>query len=55
MTEATKDSHSFNALEEKESKSADRAWVKPTIEKLSLKQALSTKNAFAGDTTTSGS
>ena len=36
-----KDSHGFNQVVEENDKSADRAWVKPTLERLSLKQALS--------------
>jgi hypothetical protein len=40
-TMEAKDSHGFNQVVEENDKSADRAWVKPTLERLSLKQALS--------------
>jgi hypothetical protein len=36
-----KDSQGFNQIVEENDKSVDRAWVKPTLERLSLKQALS--------------
>jgi hypothetical protein len=36
-----KDSHGFNQIVDDNDRSVDRAWVKPTLERLSLKQALS--------------
>jgi len=51
----TKDSQGFNQIEEND-KSADRAWVKPTLERLSLKQALTRPpHGTTGDASTPGS
>ena len=37
-TMEAKDSHGFNQIVEENDKSVDRAWVKPTLERLSLKR-----------------
>jgi hypothetical protein len=55
-TMEAKDSHGFNQIVEENDKSVDRTWVKPTLERLSLKQAFTAPpHAGKGDANTPGS
>ena len=54
MIEA-KDSSGFRGVAKEKTESADRSWVKPTLERLSLKQAFTHPSGVPNDSCSAGS